>query len=188
MYSFRTKGFLVVNVIEQAHHLDTRLHLLDCRSILTSSAAVGKIRMLVKVAWLRVSLQLATGAAAVLNGTDCVWHVQSGGGASTGAIAVLQTGKKMRARCLIGTDGANSRVARALNVPKPNYAGYAAYRLDAHCHGRHSIQSSTVSTLALVFELPWYVTLMLASQHSLFVNVYSKEHRLQAKWGDFSLV
>ncbi|KAL3131346.1 hypothetical protein ABBQ38_000632 [Trebouxia sp. C0009 RCD-2024] len=45
-----------------------------------------------------------------------------------GAIAVLETGKKVRARCLIGTDGAKSRVARAVNVPKPNYAGYAAYR------------------------------------------------------------
>lgn len=45
-----------------------------------------------------------------------------------GAIAVLETGRKVRARCLIGTDGANSRVARALDVPKPNYAGYAAYR------------------------------------------------------------
>ncbi len=48
-----------------------------------------------------------------------------------GAIVLLESGKKMRARCLIGADGANSRVARALNVPKPNYAGYTAYRLAA---------------------------------------------------------
>ncbi|DBA84691.1 TPA: hypothetical protein ACH3X1_005947 [Trebouxia sp. C0004] len=45
-----------------------------------------------------------------------------------GAIVLLESGKKLRARCLIGADGANSRVARALSVPKPNYAGYTAYR------------------------------------------------------------
>ena len=83
------------------------------------------------------------------------WHAQSGGGFSAGAIAVLETGKKVRARCLIGTDGANSRVARALNVPKPNYAGYAAYRSDMQCRG---VQCSTSSKFALVFELLWYLT------------------------------
>ena len=46
----------------------------------------------------------------------------------TGALITLETGKKIRARCLIGADGANSRVARALKVAKPNYAGYTAYR------------------------------------------------------------
>ena len=45
-----------------------------------------------------------------------------------GALITLENGKKIRARCLIGADGANSRVARALSVPKPNYAGYTAYR------------------------------------------------------------
>ncbi|DBA74801.1 TPA: hypothetical protein ACH3X2_009322 [Trebouxia sp. C0005] len=45
-----------------------------------------------------------------------------------GAIVHLENGKKLRARCVIGADGANSRVARALSVSKPNYAGYTAYR------------------------------------------------------------
>lgn len=45
-----------------------------------------------------------------------------------GAIVTLETGEKVRARCLIGADGVNSRVSRALSVPKPNYAGYTAYR------------------------------------------------------------
>ena len=62
------------------------------------------------------------------NSTTASWHAWASSAVSAGAIAVLETGKKVRARCLIGTDGANSRVARALNVPKPNYAGYTAYR------------------------------------------------------------
>lgn len=139
------------------------------------------MRMLGKIVWPGVFQRLETGAAHVLNYTKSFWHVQSGGGFGAGAIAVLETGKKVRARCLIGTDGANSRVARALNVPKPNYAGYAAYRSGTHCHGRHTSQCSTVSTLALVFELPWYVTLMLATQHSVVLNIYSKERKRQVR-------
>lgn len=71
--------------------------------------------------------------------------------ASAGAIAVLETGKKVRARCLIGTDGANSRVARALKVPKPNYAGYAAYRSDTQRYGRmqHALQHSIHNCLVI---------------------------------------
>ena len=45
-----------------------------------------------------------------------------------GAIVTLDDGSKVRARCVIGADGANSRTARALKVPQPNYAGYTAYR------------------------------------------------------------
>lgn len=139
------------------------------------------MRMLGKLVWPGVFQQLETGASHVLNDTKSFWHVQSGGGFGAGAIAVLETGKKVRARCLIGTDGAKSRVARAVNVPKPNYAGYAAYRSDTHCHGRYTSQCSTVSTLALVFELLWYVTLMLATQHSVFLNIYSKERKRQVQ-------
>lgn len=51
---------------------------------------------------------------------------------AAGALVTLESGSKLRARCVIGADGGNSRTARALKVPQPNYAGYTAYRSALH--------------------------------------------------------
>ena len=41
---------------------------------------------------------------------------------------ILEDGRKLRARAVIGADGVRSVVGRALKVPPPTYAGYIAYR------------------------------------------------------------
>ena len=45
-----------------------------------------------------------------------------------GASVMLEDGRKLRARAVIGADGVRSVVGRALNIPPPTYAGYIAYR------------------------------------------------------------
>lgn len=40
----------------------------------------------------------------------------------------LSNGKSLSCDVLIGADGANSVVARHLELPQPKYAGYVAYR------------------------------------------------------------
>lgn len=46
----------------------------------------------------------------------------------TGATLRLQNGEEMRCRAVVGADGVGSRVAAAIGVPPPNFAGYSAYR------------------------------------------------------------
>lgn len=41
---------------------------------------------------------------------------------------ILEDGRKLGARAVIGADGVRSVVGRALKVPPPTYAGYIAYR------------------------------------------------------------
>lgn len=48
--------------------------------------------------------------------------------ASGGAALQLSNGKSLSCDVLIGADGANSVVARHLELPQPKYAGYVAYR------------------------------------------------------------
>ena len=47
---------------------------------------------------------------------------------SSGATVKLEDGELLRARAIVGADGARSRVASSIGTPSPRYAGYTAYR------------------------------------------------------------
>ena len=49
----------------------------------------------------------------------------------------LESGELLRGPVLVGADGVRSRVAAALGLREPNYAGYIAYR-----SAYHSLQNS----------------------------------------------
>ena len=44
----------------------------------------------------------------------------------------LESGELLRGPVLVGADGVRSRVAAALGLREPNYAGYIAYRSAYH--------------------------------------------------------
>lgn len=45
-----------------------------------------------------------------------------------GAEVRLEDGRSLKARVVLGADGARSKVAPVMQLPTPNYAGYSAYR------------------------------------------------------------
>ena len=51
---------------------------------------------------------------------------------TAGVSVSLESGELLRSPVLVGADGVRSRVAAALGLREPNYAGYIAYRLACH--------------------------------------------------------
>ena len=60
----------------------------------------------------------------------------------------LESGELLRGPVLVGADGVRSRVAAALGLREPNYAGYIAYR-SAHRFLQQLLQRSNRGTLLL---------------------------------------
>jgi 2-polyprenyl-6-methoxyphenol hydroxylase-like FAD-dependent oxidoreductase len=47
---------------------------------------------------------------------------------AAGTSVTLHNGETVRGKVLVGADGTRSKVAAALNLAPPSYAGYSAYR------------------------------------------------------------
>lgn len=62
------------------------------------------------------------------------------------AMVKLADGREIAASLVVGADGVRSAVADHLQIPKPNYAGYLAYRL-VNLYNSQYTESSYNSTL-----------------------------------------